>query len=502
VSHGTVTALSDCESPYVLAVDIGSSSVKAGLFDSHARSVSGVEATVPHAQTVASDGTSEEDADQIRRATEAAIDSVLSKAGGLAREIIGVGFDCMASTVLGIDATGMAITPVYTYADTRSGPDVDRLRNELNVSLVYDRTGVMQHTSYLPGRIRWLKRTQPELADKINKYVDVSTYIFSKWFGRSDVKASYCVSSWSGLLNRHEMSWDQGLLGRLGIGKENLPELASWSDPERGLSPEFAKRWPALADLPFLLSVGDGAAVNIGTGCVDETKVALTVGTTGAMRVLSEGPAPEIPNGLWAYRLGENRTLLGGSFSEGGNVVQWALDNLKLPPIEQLNAELEKLQPAQHGINVLPFIAGERATGWSTSATGVLEGVRISTTPIEILQAMLESVAYRFALVADLLLPGVKSGYQMIASGGAIQNLPWWLQTMADVLGVPVGVSAEQQDTSRGTAILVLNALGVWDSLDTYPAQIAETYEPNTENTQIYGEARERQSKLYSKLLG
>ena len=493
--------MSDFESPYVLAVDIGSSSVKAGLFDAFARSVTGIEATIPHAQTVASDGTSEEDADQIRTATEQAIDAVLHKAGDLRSQIIGVGFDCMSSTVVGVDSDGNAITPVYTYADTRSAADVDRLKEELNVPVIYDRTGVMQHTSYLPGRIRWLRRTQPEIADRIDRYIDVSTYIFSKWFGRRDVKASYCVSSWSGLLNRHDLDWDHGLLGRLGIDEENLPDLAPWSEPERGLAPEFAERWPSLAELPFLLAVGDGAAVNVGTGCVDETKVALTVGTTGAMRVLSRGTAPDVPTGLWAYRLGSDRTLLGGSFSEGGNVVQWALENLNLPPIEQLNSELEKLQPAAHGINVLPFIAGERATGWSTSATGVLEGIRISTTPIEIVQAMLESVAYRFALVADLLLPGVKSGYQMIASGGAIQNSPWWLQTMADVLGVPVGVSAEEQDTSRGTAILALNALGVWDSLDDHPAHIAEAYEPNPAYADIYSAARNRQARLYSDLL-
>ena len=494
--------LTDFESPYVLAVDIGSSSVKAGLFDALARSVAGIEATIPHTQTVASDGTSEEDADQIRIATEQAIDSVLEKAGTLTGEIAGVGFDCMSSTVLGVDSNGNAITPVYTYADTRSGADVDRLKDELNVPVIYDRTGVMQHTSYLPGRIRWLRRTQPELADRVDRYVDVSTYIFSKWFGRQNVKASYCVSSWSGLLNRHELDWDHGLLGRLGIDESNLPDLAPWSDAETGLAPEFAKRWPALAELPFMLAVGDGAAVNVGTGCVDGTKVALTVCTSGAMRVLSEGPAPDVPTGLWAYRLGSDRTLLGGSFSEGGNVVQWALENLKLPAIEDLDAELQTLTPANHGIHVLPFIAGERATGWSTSATGVLEGIKISTTPIEILQAMLESVAYRFAMVADLLLPGVKSGYQMIASGGAIQNSPWWLQTMSDVLGVPVGVSAEEQDTSRGTAILALNALGVWDGLDTHAAHIAETYEPNHERSEVYGEARERQAELYSRLLG
>jgi gluconokinase len=494
--------MSNYESPFVLAVDIGSSSVKAGLFDSQARSVASVEATVSHAQTVASDGTSEEDADQIRRATESAIDTVLAKAADLVSEIIGVGFDCMSSTVLGVDKNGNALTPVYTYADTRSAPDVDRLRGELNVPIIYDRTGVMQHTSYLPGRIRWLKRTQPEIASHIDKYVDVSTYIFSKWFGRTDVKASYCVSSWSGLLNRHDLEWDHLLLDRLGIGAENLPELAPWSEPETGLTPEFALRWPVLANLPFLLAVGDGAAVNVGTGCVNETKIALTVGTTGAMRVLSEGPPPDVPTGLWAYRLGRDRTLLGGSFSEGGNVIQWALENLRLPAIEHLNSELEKLEPAAHGINVLPFIAGERATGWSTSATGVLEGIKIPTRPIEILQAMLESVAYRFAMVGELLLPGVNSGYQMIASGGAIQNSPWWLQTMADVLGVSVGVSAEQQDTSRGTAILALNALGIWDSLNTYPAQIAETYEPNAANADIYTSARERQAELYSNLLG
>ena len=494
--------LNKYESPFVLAVDIGTSSVKAGLFDALARSLPGIDASVPHSQTVAADGTSEEDADQIRNAVEHAIDRVLAKAGGAASQIAGVGFDSMASTVLGTDAAGNPITPVYTYADTRPAPDVDRLRNELNVPVVYDRTGVMQHTSYVPGRIRWLRRTRPKIAARVVRYVDISTYLYSTWFGRQDVKASYCVSSWSGMLNRHEMCWDKGLLDRLNITEENLPELTSWNVPERGLTAKYADRWPALGNLPFFLSVGDGVSVAVGTGCTDGSRVALSVGTTGAMRILSKGPAPDVPIGLWAYRLGTERTLLGGSFSEGGNVVKWALDNLRLPPVEKLDAELSQLMPAGHGLNVLPFIAGERATGWSTTATGVLEGIRVSTIPIEILQAIMESIAYRFALVADLLLPGVESGYKIVASGGAIQNSPWWLQTITDVLGVPVEVSAEPQGTSRGTAVLALNALGVWDDLDTHLARTAGTYEPNPANSEVYASARERQMKLYSNLLG
>ena len=495
-------AVTEYQPPYVLTVDIGSSSVKAGLFDERARGLPDCAESIPHSQVIANDGTSEEDADQIRLAVERAVDSVLFKAGERSVDIAGVGFDCMASTVLGLDSLGDPLTPVFTYADTRSAIDVEQLRKELDVPTTYDRTGVMQHTSYLPGRIRWLRRTQPEVADRISKYVDVSTYIFSRWFGRQDVKASYCVSSWSGLFDRYELDWDHSLIGSLGINVENLPELAPWRDAEHGLSSVYAERWPALKDLPFFLAVGDGAAVNVGTGCIDESKVALTVGTTGAMRILTKGSPPDVPAGLWAYRVGEDRTLLGGSFSEGGNVVQWAIDNLRLPPVERLDAELQKMPPARHGINVLPFIAGERSTGWSTVANGVLEGVRVSTTPLEILQAMLESVAYRFALVANLLLPGDQSGYQLIASGGAIRSSPWWLQTMSDVLGVPVGVSAEQQDTSRGTAILALHALGIWDALDTFPAKIAETYQPRPDHINAYTNARERQSALYHRLLG
>jgi gluconokinase len=214
----------------------------------------------------------------------------------------------MASTVLGVDSAGKPLTPVYTYADTRTAPDVDRLREELDLPDVYDRTGVIQHTSYLPGRIRWLQRTQPEIAKQIDRYVDLSTYLFSKWFGRQDVKSSYCIASWSGLLNRRELNWDHALLDHLGIDESNLPDVAPWSDPEQGLANEYRDRWPVLADLPFFLSVGDGAAVSVGSGCVDESNVAITVGTTGAMRVLSQRPAPKVPSGLWAYQLGAERT--------------------------------------------------------------------------------------------------------------------------------------------------------------------------------------------------
>ena len=490
------------KTPLVLAVDIGSSSVKAGLFDAEARSLTGMEASARHAQTVASDGTSEEPVERIAGAVESCIDQVLDAAGDLAREIGGVGMDCMASTILGVDREGRAVTPVYTYADTRSAEDVERLKQELDVPAVYDRTGVMQHTSYVPARVRWLERTDPQRFERVQRWLDVSTFLFTCWFGDTDIAASYSVASWSGMLNRHELEWDAELLGHLGLTPANLPGLRSYTTPTSGLCDSFADRWPALSDVPFFPAVGDGAAVNVGAGCVSATRVALTVGTTSAMRVIVRGAPSPVPQGLWAYRLGRDASLFGGAFSEGGVLVEWAQRTLQLPPLAQLDGELSKLEPDGHGLTVLPFLAGERATGWSTRATGVYEGIRVSTTPLEMLQAALEAVSLRFSLVADLLLPEGRQDTRFIATGGAVRSSEWWLQAMADSLGADVSVTGEAQETSRGAAVLALHGLGVWSGLDDFLPEIVKSYEPRPAMTSRYRRALDRQKSLYHRVLG
>lgn len=487
--------------PYILAVDIGSSAVKAGLYDAEARALQHTQASIPHQQRTAADGTHEEDAETIQHATEAAIDQALELAGDDANHIAAVGFDAMASTILGVDNRHNPVTPVYTYADTRTAEDVNRLQATIDIDAAYQRTGVMQHTSYVPGRVLWLRRSEPETYSRVAKWTDITTFLFTRWFGSTNIPASYSVSAWSGILNRHTLTWDTDLLNAIGLQPTNLPPLAPYSEAQTGLCPVYSLRWPQLADVPFFLAVGDGAAVNIGSGCTDRRNVALTVGTTAAMRLVvdhpDDDPPPAVPKGLWGYILRGDRTLLGSAFSEGGNVVEWALNSLKLPPLDDLNEVLSETTPDEHGLTVLPFIAGERATGWSTNATGVIQGIRVSTTGLDILQALMESVAYRFSLVSDLLKPEMAPDHNFIAGGGAITNSPWWLQTTADVLQAEIHVPTEEQATSRGAAILALHALGVWQTLNDLMPDIAKIYRPNKERRNVYQSAIDRQNNLY-----
>ena len=498
----TSSPMTTPETPLVLAVDIGTSSVKAGLYDPKARSVEGTHVSVSHEQDIGSGGKVEEPINRIAEATERAIDAVLVHAERQNLEIAAVAMDSMASTVLAVDADGKPLTPVFTYADTRSAEDVDRLRDELDEAKVHQRTGTMQHTSYVPGRVRWLQRTKPEVARKVARWLDASSFLYAKWFGTQDVACSYSIASWSGLLNRHELTWDHALLEHIGMKPENLPRLVPFSKAQSGLCPEFALRWPQLADVPFFPAVGDGAAVNVGTGCASPERVALSVGTTSAMRVLLDEESPEVPEGLWAYRLGEDSTLMGGAFSEGGLLIEWAKDVLRLPPLDQLDSEL-KTQPSDgHGLTVLPFLAGERATGWSTKATGVFEGLRTSTTALDMVQAMMESVSLRFRMVSELLLPRRPSELVFVASGGAVRSSSWWLQTMANALNATVVLNEEEQGTSRGAAMLALYALGEIDSLHSLEPDISASYEPQEHAVDRLRTAAERQRALYTRTLG
>jgi gluconokinase len=490
------------ELPLVLAIDVGSSSVRASLFDARAQAVEGAEAREAHFLHTAPDGTAEDSPEQLLERVNRVIDQALRAAGPLAREIRAVGVDTLAGTLLGLDQGGRPVTPVYTYADTRPSPEVEYLRQHLDEAVVYQRTGCPQHASYAPARFLWLRRAYPALARQVHRWMDAGTFLYTRWLGRVDLPISYSIASWLGLLNRHTMQWDEELLDCLEVSQEQLPALADYTEAQKGLTSSFAERWPSLRSTPFFLAVGDGAAANVGSGCLGPGRVALTIGTSGAMRVLLPEQAPAVPPGLWAYRLGRAQTLLGGSFNEGGNVLVWASSTLQLPPLEDVDQSLSLLPADGHGLTVLPFLAGERSPNWSANSTGMVIGLQTMTTPLQVLQAFLEAISYRFGMVWELLAPLARENPEIIASGGAITRSTYWLQLMADVLQRPVTVTGEDEATSRGAAILALRGLEVWPALDTIPARLGATYPPDSQRAQVYQAAMRRQQQLYDALAG
>ncbi len=503
------------KSEIILTLDIGTSSLRAMLFDARACPID--ETQIKYATHKTADGGNEADADVLRGYAEQAIDELLARAGDAS--IAAVASDSMVSNVLGVDANGNAVTPIYTYADVRGAREVAQLRARVDEETTHQRVGTLFHTSYLPARMLWLARERAAEFHRAKYWMSLGEYFLLRWTGQR--ACSYSVASWTGLLNRAQLAWDEELITQLPINNDQLSPLVDFDSPVGLLRDEYAARWRALRDAKFFPTLGDGATANIGSGCVDASRIALTIGTSSAMRVvltpLPHPPLPspelnsvrergegepkagvrgEVPRGLWAYRVTREHELVGGALSEGGALFSWMKETLALD-LANIESDLAAMEPDAHGLTMLPFLAGERAPNWNADARGAIIGLGLNTRPIEIVRAGFESIAYRLGLIFELLRGVAPNANQVIASGGALMNSPTWIQIIADTLGVPVIASAEAEATSRGTALLALKALGVITSLDELPAQLGAVYQPDAARHAIYARAMERQKRLY-----
>ncbi|MBI5667071.1 MAG: gluconokinase [Chloroflexi bacterium] len=478
----------------ILAIDIGSSSARALLYDDQIQPIPGAAASIAYQMTTTPPGAAVLDALALQEQVESCLDTVMQHPA--ARDIRVVGLATLAGNMLGVDAANTPLTPVYSYADTRSAEDVALLKVSMDEESKHQRTGCVIHTAYQPGRLRWLRRTEPGLFGQVVVWLDFGTYLYRRWFG--DAPCSYSMASWSGMLNRSDLTWHQQWLYALDLDEARLPPLTDYSDTVSGLVPDYAARWPSLRDVPFCLAVGDGAAANVGSGCVDESRIALTVGTTAALRVVSGDILPHVPAGLWGYRLDGAHHLIGGATSEGGNIFQWARETLRLDG--DVEDALMSRVPDSHGLTFLPLLAGERSPGWVGEATGAVIGLRLSTGPVDLLQAALEGVALRLSLIADQLTPLVGADAPVIAGGGGVRQSPAWAHILANALNRPLYVLENDEITGRGTAILALRAVGGC-SLGDFPPEIAYGIEPIREIVETLRAARDRQTALYRALI-
>jgi gluconokinase len=437
----------------VLALDVGSSSVRAQRFDEQAEPLD------ERRQERYDDG----DPDEIV---------------GLVREVIGgrdegvdaVGTSCFGHSLLALDAAGRPLTSVLGWRDTRSAEAAAWLRRRFDPAAVQARTGAHLHPSFWPAKLAWLAEAEPDVFRSATRFVSFCDYLYAQLHGAMPTTSS-SIASGTGLLDLTTGGWDTELLDVLGVDEERLPALSN--EPQAGW-------YPALID---------GACSNLGAGCVGRARAALMIGTSGALRILYETERPQPRPGLFLYLLDERRVVEGGALSDGGNLHAWL--NETLVPSE--GSVLER-GPDEHGLTFLPFLGGERSIGWDPDAKGSIAGLTFETTPGDIRQAALEGVGFRFAAILERL-PEVE---EIVATGGGLYSDPDWIQLMADTLAWPVTASGVDEASLRGAAVAILERLGH----EAAAAPLGAVFRPRQDRADAYRSARERQQQLYEVLNG
>jgi gluconokinase len=508
-------ALDGPEPPLTLALDIGTSGVRAALYDSQAREVEGTQTRTARAFCTTADGGSEANAETSVNEVVRVIDATLVRAEArLVSQIEFIALSCFWHSLVGVDRVGRAVTPVFGWGDTRAAQEAERLRRELDERETHARTGCRFHASYWPAKLLWIRKAYSSPWHRIAHWMSFSDFLMLRLCetGRAAV-TSVSMASGTGLLRTDACAWDETLLDALDVSEKCLPRLVEQGETFR-LAGEYQKRWPPLRACTLLPAIGDGAANNIGEGCTTHERVALMVGTSAAMRVVFEGAAPkELHPGLWCYRVDRHRIAVGGALSDGGGLHEWLSRTLSLgsatgvgaqegaAPGAEIEEALAGLAPDAHGLTVLPFWAGERSTGWHADASGAILGLTAHTRPIEILRAGMEAVAYRLALISealDLYAPGA----EIRASGGALRASRVWPQIISDALKRRVTLSRVAEASSRGAVLLALEAQGKIKSVSDIPAPAGGACEPDEALHAVYRRAAERQQKFYELLVG
>ena len=487
-------------SPLTLAIDIGTSSVRAALYDARATEISGTESRLMRSFCTTADGGAEVYAESAVEHVAQTVDALLARAAPFASRIEVVAISCFWHSLVGTDIEGRAVTPVFGWADTRASSWTEELRRRFDEGATHARTGCRFHSSYWPAKLLWLQEERADIYRNAHRWMTFGEFLLLRFCGAAEIGIS--MASGTGMLDIRTCAWDEELCAGLGIAAEQLPPISPVHKSTTGLQKDYARRWPGLNRAQWFQSIGDGATNNIGAGCVTLGSMALMIGTSAALRVLWKGEPPDfLPSALWCYRADSERVVLGGALSDGGGLYSWMSGALALgEDEEELTNTLARMEPDAHGLTLLPFWAGERSTLWAAHARGAILGLTMHTRPLEILRAAMEAVAYRLALI-KLALERVAPASKITASGGALAASRVWTQIICDTLGSPIKLSAVTEASSRGAVLLALEATGKIKSIEDVPAPLGQTFEPDMAHHERYQRGLQRQQKIYEQII-
>lgn len=479
--------------PYVVALDVGSTASRGGLYDATGRPVFGSKQRIAHEFSTAGDGTSVIDADQVVAECREIIDEIVwfAQDKGVADQIAGVAMDSFASSLVLVGADGKALTPCLTYADSRSRKQVQELGERIDESAYHSRTGVRLHTSYHPARLLWLQSEHPETFARAESVMTIGEYVYLRLAGIRGLATS--VAAWSGIVDVRTGELDLPVLEACGVAPELFSPLVDPDQPDRPTS----TGWKELKKVDWFHAIPDGWPSNIGPGAIDSLTVAVAAATSGAVRVILDECPTEIPSGLWCYRLSRDRWIVGGALNDVGRAVSW-LDATVASPGENLDAVLAG-PPLTGTPAVLPFFSGERATGWAADARATFHGVTTATGPQELWRGVFEGIALSYRRVWDELTVAGARPERVIASGRVSLDHPSWLQMLADALEAPVIPLAMKRATLRGTALIALDTLAPGVERATPP--FGEEWRPVDKHLPHYRQAMGDFEMLYDVLV-
>ncbi|MDX3658053.1 gluconokinase [Streptomyces sp. ID05-26A] len=457
----------------VLAVDLGTTATKVVAVDAQARVVASTERTYPM-HTSGLEATHDP-----RQVLDAAFDALRELASDDVRAISLTG---AMHSIMGLDRDLSPVTDALSWADNRAVEQTERLRGTAEGRELHQQTGAPIHSFTPLMKLAWFHENGVRAA----KWCEIKDFVHLHLTGV--LINEHSSGSGTGLMNIHTLQWHEPSLEFAGVTADQLPPLVepTHSTPLTALIPGLRP------GIPVIVGGGDGPLGNLGVGAATPGAGAVSLGTSGALRVAQQGPGVDAEGRTFSYAIGEGLWVRGGAISNGGVVAQWAAETFGVPVGELLT---QAADVDSDGLVALPYLLGERAPWWDPTAHAALLGLRREHTPQQITKALVEGVCQQLALVLDAV-PNVDS---LRITGGAFRA-PIWAQTLANTLGMPLHLTEDSGGSAVGAALLAWRALGEIESLTVDLVQPTQTITPDEKLVERYANARPFVVKAYKAL--
>lgn len=439
---------------FVIGLDIGTTSVKAVVFHLNGKVVSESEELIT--SYYPQQGWVEQDPIEIERFAVQAVRGSIVKANIQKNELVTIGFSSAMHSLVCIDENDQPLSNALIWADGRSTEQAEKLK-QLDGTKVFQKTGVPIHPMTPLSKLLWMKEAGYEPYKKASYFVSIKEYIVLKWFNKRVV--DYSMAAATGLFNAHTLDWDSELLEMTGVKKEQLSEVAPPTRVLHGIKKEIAEEMGITEDLPFVLGAADGQLANLGIGAISSGEVAITAGTSGAIRQFTSGFSITDKRETFCYAFTEDYSIIGGPTNNGGIALQWLKELLNYEgSFDDFTREAEKVAPGAEGLLFLPYINGERAPLWNQQAKGNFFGMSITHKKEHFVRAVLEGITFNLYQIGQSL-ESLAGAPEKIYVNGGLSRSKLWLQMLADIFGKKVYVSKSHHSAAWGAAWIGLVAL-------------------------------------------
>ncbi len=434
---------------HYIGIDIGTTHAKALLTDGSAKTIHQDKRGYPSMQPQV--GYHEQDPAQILEAVKSLIDGMMtavrSSTAGPSTST-SISFSSAMHSLIAVDAKGEALHPMMTWADTRSTAISASLKATDAGNDIYQHTGVPIHPMSPLCKIAWLREQEPQIFASTHKFISIKEYVWFHLLG--EFKIDHAIASATGLLDLAKRIWYQPSLQFAGIdaGRLSNPVSVNYSVIQDGTR--------------YMIGASDGSLANLGSGATGPGDAALTIGTSGAVRVLRSTPFEDPKQRLFSYIADDKTYLIGGAINNGGVILQWFMDCFC--PGEQgddaLGHRLEeagKLSPGSERLVFLPYLLGERAPVWDARARGVFFGINPLHTRIHFLRAVVEGICFSLRSIVDAMEEQGQRIDRVHVSGGFTASEAW-LKILCDVLQKELLMGEDADASVLGAVLLAVRA--------------------------------------------